>query len=214
MPKAKKIVGVNVYLEKRTSREYVGQLTRDHDEFIFTYADNYIFGRTSLSLGPDLPLSQKKYVSKKLFATFEDRIPSKRNPAYKEYCESVGISPLEKDPLILVSTLGSRGPSSFIFSPVFNEHFTKEQAAEFRRNLGLTIREFADIFDFSTATIHRLEIGTTSGKDALKRLELYVRFPETALYELKRNGHRINDEKRSQVLVYLENAMKSRDNTI
>lgn len=201
--KFKNILGVDVYLQKRKSREYVGQLTRKNSTFIFTYNDAYIYKETAIPLGPDLPLSSKKHTSKVLFPSFEDRIPSKHNPAYREYCKMVGISPTEKDELVLVSTIGQKGPSSFIFTPVFEKEFTREDIKQFRKNLQLTVREFSDIFDFSPSTIHRIERNTTTGKDALKRLEIYYLFPQIALYEIRKNGFKINDDKRQYVEKFL-----------
>ena len=74
----------------------------------------------------------------------------------------------------------------------------------FRKALNLTVREFADLFEFAYATIHRIESQKTSGKDSLKRIEIYQRFPEVGLFEVKKNGFKINDEKRKHVENYFE----------
>ena len=86
-----KIEAVDVYLEKRKTREYVGRLSREGKKFIFIYNDSYLYKGRAIPLGPDLPLTKKKFISETLFPSFEDRIPSKRNPAYPEYCKMVGI---------------------------------------------------------------------------------------------------------------------------
>jgi hypothetical protein len=208
MPKAKKVVAVEIYLQKRKTREYVGNLTNEGSEFVFIYDDKYIYGRKSIQIGPDLPLSKIRHASKRLFDTFEDRIPSKKNPAYKDYCKAMGISPDEKDQLTLVGTLGSRGPSSFVFVPKYLEEIKKDDVILLRKQLGLSIREFADVFDFAPATIYRIESGKSSGKDALKRLEIYLKFPETALYEIDKNGGRISDEKKNNARESLEKKLK------
>jgi len=197
------IEAVDVYLEKRTSRKYVGRLTRKGRVYIFVYDDRYLFNNRSISLGPDLPLSAKRYASKSLFTTFEDRIPSKKNPAYEEYCNMVGIDPSETDPLVLISTLGRKGPSSFIFVPVFKSGIDYNDIIKFRKELNLSVREFAEVFDFAPATIHRIETNKTTGKDALKRLEIYYLFPEVALYEVKKNGFKISDEKYQSLIELL-----------
>ncbi|MCB0355668.1 MAG: HipA N-terminal domain-containing protein [Bdellovibrionales bacterium] len=202
----KKIIAVDVYLQRRKSREFVGQLAQENTNFIFSYNDSYVYGSKSIPLGPDLPLSSKTFKSKVLFPSFEDRIPSKKNPAYKEYCKSVGIDPTEKDALVLVATLGRKGPSSFIFVPVYEDGFLKQDLLRFRKDLNLSVREFADLFDFSDATIHRIESGKSSGKDSLKRIELYYRFPEVALFEITRHGFKINDDKRR----FVEKILKDR----
>src|SRR3990167_4052457 len=197
--KFKSIIAVDIYLEKRKTREYVGRLSRSSSNFIFTYSDSYIYKDKAISLGPDLPLSSKKFASKKLFPSFEDRIPSKRNPAYSEYCKMVGIDRDEKDPLILVATLGQKGPSSFIFAPVFHHSITSDDIIEYRKHLHLTVREFCELFDIATSTLHRIEKNRTSGKDTLKRLEIYLNLPEVALYEIMKNGDKINETKRTLV---------------
>ena len=195
----KRILRVDVYLERRKSRVFVGSLKRDNNLFIFEYHGPYIYDDKAIAMGPDLPLKKIIHKSSKLFISFEDRIPSKHNPAYKDYCKQVGISPNEKDPIVLVATIGQRGPSSFIFAPVYKDQFTKEKLIEFRKDLNLSIREFAELFDFSPATIQRIESGKISGKDALKRIELYYKFPDIALFELNRSGHKINDNVRDYV---------------
>lgn len=209
MSNNKKITAVDVYFEKIKSREYVGQLTRQDSKYIFTYADAYLAKDRSIPLGPDLPLTAKSFTAATLFPSFEDRIPSKKNPAYPEYCKIVGIDPKETDELVLVATLGQKGPSSFIFAPSTALNITINDIIAFRQQLDLTVREFSDIFDFGSATIHRLEKNKTSGKDALKRLEIYYHFPAVALYELAKNGHKINDTKRE----YVKKILEAKNNT-
>ena len=88
---------VDVYLEKRGTRHYVGRLSKSNRHFVFEYDEAYRYSDNPLPIGPDLPIDKKTHSSLKLFPSFEDRIPSKQNPAYKEYCQSVGISSSEKN---------------------------------------------------------------------------------------------------------------------
>jgi HipA-like protein len=192
---SKKINAVDVYLKKRKTRQYVGRLSRDNSNFIFIYDNLYLYKNRSIALGPDLPLTKKKFTSKILFPSFADRIPSNKNPAYNEYCQMVGIDPTENDQIVLVATLGHKGPSSFIFSPALESTFTHDDVVNFRKYLSLTVREFGELFDFSPATISNIENKTISGKEAMKRLELYCNIPEADLYELNKNRFKINDEK-------------------
>lgn len=210
MQNHKKVDAVAVYLEKRKTREYVGELTRKDKRFIFIYDDAYLYKERSIPLGPDLPLTKKKFTSDTLFPSFEDRIPSKKNPAYPEYCKMVGIDPKEKDLLILVATLGRKGPSSFIFAPVTQDNFTDEDILAFRKKLNLTVREFSDLFEFSPTTINRIEKKMTSGKDSLKRLEIYYRYPMVALNEISKNLSKINDEKAQFVENYFYEKLQSK----
>ena len=195
----KKSGAIDVYLEKRKTRIFVGRLSKEDDIFIFTYDDAYRNRKDAIGLGPDITLRKKRHTSKELFMSFEDRIPSKKNPAYPEYCQWSGIDIDESDPMVLLGALGRKNPSSFILNPVIEKDFSIEDVKEFRHKLKLSIREFADVFDFAPTTIYLLENKKTSGKDALKRMELYVRFPETALFEVGRRGFKINDRKREEV---------------
>ena len=197
---------VDIYLEKRKTRQYVGRLQQEKRKFVFRYDAAYLHIDNPISLGPDLPLNQQKYTSSKLFPSFADRIPSKQNPAYEEYCHSVGINPSETNPLVLLTTLGKKGPSSFICVPVIEkETFSDEQLKQFRKDLNLSIREFSDLFDVSSATIYRIENNKTSGKDALKRIEVYFKSPQTTLDKIKITGVKINKDKRQ----FVENFFKS-----
>jgi HipA-like protein len=201
--KNKKIAGVEVYLERRKTRELVGVLKRENKTYIFKYHLPYVYGKSSIPLGPDLELREREHKSRKLFPTFEDRIPSRRNAAYEEYCSAVGITSDEDDELVLVATLGQKGPSSFVFAPAYNDEFTGAELYSFRRKLDLSLREFGDIFDVSPATLTRIENNKSSGREVLKRVEIYIKFPDVALFELKRNGHKIKEDKRKRLKTIL-----------
>ena len=140
-----------------------------------------------------------------LFKSFEDRIPSRQNPAYKDYCRQMGIDPTEKDPIILLATIGHKGPSSFVFEPSYSSLVSKENLHQYRKNLGLTYREFADIFDFSTRTLQNFEANSSVSKDTIKRLEIYALFPQVALYEVVKNGGILTSEKKHQVMESIKN---------
>ena len=201
---------VDVYLEKRKTRQYVGRLNKDKRNFVFEYDEAYQYSNNPLSLGPDLPINKKRHTSSKLFPTFVDRIPSKRNPAYEEYCQTVGISPSEKDPLVLLATLGQKGPSSFIVTPVLESpSFSREDLKKFRKDLNLSMREFSNLFGISTATVYRIENHKMSGKQTLEKISVYYQFPKTALDKLKHTGVRINDQKRFFVEEFFQKKLSS-----
>ena len=188
---------VDVYVESRRAREHAGRLERDTDPggrhgFRFTYNDAYLQKSDAVSIGPELPLICQAYLSGPQLTSFADRIPSKANPAYPEYCAATGISENESDPFVLLTTIGKRGPSCFVFEPVQEDRFGPEDAAEFRAGLGLSLREFGRLFDFSPFTIQKIESGKQTGRDVLKRMELYTRFPETAWFEMNRNRAKLH----------------------
>lgn len=206
-PPTIKVSSVLVYLERRKSRKLVGELTYDFKKkaYVFTYEKAYLKSGL-IPLGPELPLSPKKFISKDLFESFLDRIPSRENPAYQDYCAMEQIDVNETDPFILLVTIGKRGPSSFVFESKRQSTFNSNDLKIFRKELGLTTREFASGFSIAEKTLTSIENGQTSGRDVMKRLELYVRFPEVALFEFQRNSAEIHREKRRQA----EQALLSR----
>lgn len=183
-----KIEGVQVVLEKRASNQLVGVLTMNEQGFHFEYNNDYLASLKAIPLGPEMPLTRRVYQSKQLFRPFLDRIPSRENPAFSEYCKSTGISTDEDNPLILLSTIASRGPSSFLFKPLYCENFNGSDLKCFRNNLGLSVREFAMCFDFSQAGITRVETGKTDGREILKRVEVYALYSGVALDQLRRRA--------------------------
>lgn len=205
--KKNKIIAVDVFIDKRKSRVFVGRLskTKQTNEapagYKFEYDAKYLYSTYPVSIGPELPLTQKVFFSNEMFESFADRIPSKDNPAYADYCMKFGIAPEEKDWFVLVSTIGSRGPSSFIFEPVPPEaHASGKEIKKYRKELGLTIREFCLLFDLSPFTLQKIEVQKQTGREILKRLTIYIHFPKVAMYEIKRNGRKIHSNSLKKVI--------------
>lgn len=190
-----KTIGVFVFLKKRKTQTLVGRLFKTDQKFVFTYEDSYLNAKHNIALGPEFPLTQKEFSSDTLFPSLEDRIPSVQNPAYPEYCLAMGIDPNEQDYFILLSTVGSKGPSSFIFYPIFKRNISPKDVVEFRNMLGLTTREFAAVFEFSQNSLNALERGRREGNEILKRLEILLHFPNVALYFLFVNSGYLTHEK-------------------
>lgn len=198
-----RISAVLVYLERKKTRLYVGKLHRTNNEFVFEYDNKYLYSKNTISLGPEFPLTQRIFKSKTLFIPFSDRLPSRENPAYADYCKAMGIDVNEQDPFILLTTIGSRGPSSFIFAPEYILKFDRHDLKTFRKNLGLSVRDFSEVFDFSQAALTRVEKGKSSGKELLKRAAIYASFPAVALSQLKYRGNILHVDRRRQMIDYL-----------
>lgn len=190
-----KTIGVFVFLKKRKTQILVGKLHKVNQKFTFTYETSYLNAKNIIALGPEFPLTQQEFSSNKLFPSLEDRIPSTQNPAYSEYCLAMGITSKEQDPFILLSTIGSKGPSSFVFYPIFERDITSKNIVEFRNMLGLTTREFAAVFEFSQNSLNALERGRIAGSEIVKRLEILLCFPKVALYFLLVNSGYLIHEK-------------------
>lgn len=189
---------LNIFHEGRKRRVFVGELIYSKEQEIYEliYDESYAYSDTAIPLGPELDLFKLHHRSEKgkLFESLLDRIPSKENPAYKDYCASQGISQDEQNPIILLGSIGKRGPSSFIFEPVYYSSFTKEDIKELRNEIGLTQHDLAKILDISIATLARLETGTSHDTNTIKRIEIFFKFPEVALWELKKTGRWLHRE--------------------
>jgi len=199
----KSLTAIDVFLEKRKTRVYVGQLDFFAGQYRFIYDDHYLHAKRALPLGPQISLAQKTHFSKTLFPFFEDRIPTRENAAYPDYCKATGIAVDEKNPFILLSAIGRRGPSSFIFEPVYLTTFSGADLKAFRRSLGLTLDEFSRVFDVAKASLHNAERGKSSGKEILKRLEIYKNFPAVAKDAVRKRGKWLHDCKREKLRITL-----------
>lgn len=204
-----KIVGVRVFLERKTDRQLVGILRKNDDTFYFEYENRYLNGKGVIPLGPEMPLTKRSFQSNTLFIPFADRIPSRENPAYADYCRATGISLDESNPIVLLTTVARRGPSSSIFEPLFGDGFTPEDLRHFRKMLGLTVKEFGFCFGFSPAAITRIELEQSSGREILKRAEIYAKYPEVALDQIKRHGGGLHTKKRLRVETLLKERIQS-----
>ena len=231
---------LDIYLERRKTRRYVGRLSRKKGKFVFEYDGTYLYSENPLAIGPDLPLGKARHTSSVLFPSFADRIPSQKNPAYKEYCQDVGISPFEKDAFVLLSTFGKKSPiTPFVYELVqesptgfsaedLNPRDFKKSVALggfstskvgmkqensnkiriFRKDLGLSIREFASVFDVSQASIYRIENNKTTGRDTLKKLALYFQYPKMALDKVQ-NSPALNERKKNQAQSFLQSQIQA-----
>jgi len=196
------VSAVAVYLEKRKSRQFVGKLTKEDEIFVFEYDKKYLYSKNIIPMGPEFPLTRIRFESKSLFASFADRIPEKENPAYPDYCQLMDISVDENNPIILLVTIGKRGPSSFVFEPIYEDSYSSKDLSNFRKRLNLTVREFADCFSLSPSAVNRIEKGDSSGRDILKRVEIYDRFPEVALYQIAKTGGVLSRKKQQYINHY------------
>lgn len=198
---------LQVFSESRKRRVLVGTLTWDNQKnlFEFRYDPKYAKSKNAIPLGKELDLFKKTHVSKgKLFPSLADRIPSKENPAYEDYCLSQGISVNEENPIILLISIGKRGPSTFIFEPVFQNSFTHEDVRKFRESLGISIHEWAAAFDFNPPTLQRLESGKKSDLGTIRRAQIYIEFPKVAMWQLELNSGKIHVETFQKLWSYFE----------
>ena len=198
-----------VYLETRKRRMLAGTLEYDEKQktYQFIYELPYLRSKSAIAVGPDLPMSRQRHEHPdgKIFPTFLDRIPSRENPAYPEYCQSQGISPDETNLIVLLTTIGRRGPSSFIYEPIFVAvGNVAKDLRKFRKELELSRWDVAMVFDIPELTIYKIETGKSTDPNITRLLHHYLNFPDIALAQLERTGKRVHRHTRTRVYRYFK----------
>lgn len=202
---------LNVFSESRKRRVYVGLLSWDQSKnsFEFRYDSKYARSKKAIPVGTELSLFKKVHASRgNLFPSFADRIPSKDNPAYEDYCRSQGISPNEVNPIILLAAIGRKGPSTFIFEPIVKDDFDIDQIKIFRKGLGLSINDMALAFDLNQPTLQRLEKLKKGEVGTKRRIQIYLNFPKVALWQLELNMGKLHSDIFQKLWSHFENTAK------
>lgn len=183
---------LKIFHEGKKRRIFVGELfyNEKSDYYEFTYDKHYAHAKNAIPISPDIDLFKLSHQSKKgsLFPSFIDRIPDRANPAYQDYCKSQGISVNEKNLIILLGSIGKRGPSNFVFEPVYDTNFSTEKIITSRKKLGITQHDFSHALGISKTTLQRIEAGKSRDITLLNHIEILLNFPEVALWQLKQTG--------------------------
>jgi DNA-binding XRE family transcriptional regulator len=199
---------LKIFHESRKRRILVGELIYDkkNDRYELIYDKNYAYSKNAIPISPDLDLFKLHHQSEKgkLFPSFIDRIPDKSNPAYSDYCKAQGIAPTEKNPIILLGTIGKRGPSSFIFEPIYYSEFGSSDIINLRKKLQITQHDLAKVLDISQTTLQRLEAGVSSDLTTLRYMQVLLNFPEVALWKLKQTGGQVHQEVLTKLIKYFQ----------
>lgn len=198
---------LRIFHEIRKRRIFVGELSYDlkKDKYILIYDKVYAYAKNAIPISPKLDLFKLRHESKgKLFSALQDRIPEKENPAYPDYCASQDISVDEKNPIILLGTIGKRGPSSFVFEAVYETEFNAEDIIKFREELQITQHDFAQAFAINKTSLQRIESNASQDKNSLKLIEIFLNFPDVALWQLKQTGHQIHSNVLTKLINYFE----------
>lgn len=197
---------LHIFHEIRKRRVFVGELVyiKEKDQYELIYDEKYRNLKNAIAISPELNLFKIKHVSKKgkLFAAFQDRIPSRENPAYKDYCDLQGITLDESNPIILLCTIGKKGPSSLIFESVFKREFSVSCIKKFREKLGISQNDLALAFDIKKVTLQKIESEVSSDTNTIKLIQIYLDFPDVALWQLKQTGQRLHSNILSKLTHY------------
>lgn len=201
-----------IFHELKKRRIYVGELIHDVklDVYKLIYDQNYLNSKNAIPLAPELSLFKEVYISNKgqLFSAFLDRIPEKQNPAYADYCRSQGISINENNPIILLGTIGSRGPSSFVFERTYKPGISIIKITELRQELNITQHDLAEAFGISKVTLQKIESGVSSDIKTIKLLQIYFTFPEVAIWQLHQTGAMVHSLVLSKLFTYFYEKIK------
>lgn len=208
---------LEVYSETDKSRVFVGVLTYNPhtSTYTFEYDRKYLVLPSAIPLGPDLPLRKRVHQSMgDLFPSLMDRIPSRSNPAYEEYCNSQGVSSKETNVVILLGTIGKRGPSTFIFESVYAESNVSETLVAFRKSLNLSIREVATALNLNYPTLNRIETGKSKDKNTLRILEVIFAFPEVAIWMIRKNERKLHHSVAQKLIAFFSEASSKNRNQL
>ncbi len=185
---------LDVYHEGRKRKIYVGRLSYSDEKkrFIFAYDAKYLRLKNAIPIGPEFPLTKQIHESNSdaLFASLADRIPSKENPAYKEYCAAYALSPEETNVFTLLTTIGHRGPSTFVFEAVtlFKPEVLVAELKALQVKLEISLWELATAFDVPYLTMQRIANGKCKDMLTMRLVAIYLSCPEAALWQLKLSG--------------------------
>lgn len=198
---------LQIFHEGRKRRIFVGELKyiEEKDYYELLYDKNYVALKIAIPISPELDLFKIKHISKKgkLFSVFIDRIPLKTNPAYADYCFAQNISVNETNSIILLGSIGKKGPSSFIFEPVYENKFTSFDIIKIRETLDISQHDLAKAFGLSEITIKKIETGTSKDANTLKLIQMFFTFPECGIWQLKQTGSRVHSSVLLKLRKYL-----------
>jgi DNA-binding XRE family transcriptional regulator len=202
---------LKIFHESRKRRILVGELIYDkkNDRYELIYDKNYANSKNAIPIGPDLDLFKLRHESEKgkLFPSFIDRIPDKSNPAYSDYCKAEGISTNETNSIILLGSIGKRGPSNFVFEPVYYSDFDSSDIMNLREQLQITQHDLAKALDISQTTLQRIEAGVSSDLNTLKYMQILLKFPEVALWQLKQTGNQVHKDVLTKLIKYFQSKL-------
>ena len=212
MPLSRNPNRLEVYSETKRRKTYVGELSfvPKSRTWEFKYDKSYLRSKSAIPLGPELSLKRQSYKAKdKLFPSFADRIPSKANPAYEEYCASQGISPTERNQIVLLTTIGKRGPSTFVFEAVYDESDfdVRSELAKVSKELHLSSWDIATAFDLFQLTVQRILNGKSKDRNTLRLIEIFLTFPEVALRQINQTSKKLPGETAAKLNAYFSKGL-------
>jgi hypothetical protein len=199
---------LEIYSETRKRKIFVGKLEWKESGNVFEliYDKKYMKSPSAIALGPELPLSKMTHKSKgELFSSLADRLPSRRNPAYKDYCEAMGISTEEKNLIVLLGTIGKRGPSTFVFESLYEPELdVRTMLSRAMNKFKLTFHEISLSMEINQITVQRIISGKSKDKSNTKLIRIFLSSPAAFREQLQLSSRKLHRDS----LAKLENLIK------
>lgn len=195
---------IEIYCEIRKRRIKVGRLTKDVDSYLFEYADKWLKFESAFDIGPDLPMSRKKYKFNSLPESFASRIPPRSSANYARYCAERGISTDERNEMVLLATIAHKGPSSFVFEKSFelqDSDLTRDRLTLLKNQF--PIRTIATLFNISTGSLQKILAGEMRGP-SFQLIELCL-IEKSAFYFKLDRAYELSDEIRLELKIWAKN---------
>ena len=206
---------LNIFHEGRKRRVFVAKLIHNVEESLYEliYNESYVYSDTAIPLGAELDLFNLHHRSEKgkMFPSFIDRIPSRENPAYEDYCAQQGIESDEENLIVLLGTIGKRGPSSFIFELIYESNFTINMIKQRREKIGVTQHDLATALNISLVTLARLETGKSNDLSTLRKIEVFFTFPEVAMWQLKQTRGWLHSDALRKFIQFFKRELQQTD---
>lgn len=202
---------LDFFLEQRSTRIKCGILQRklinkkrNIYQYEFNYEIDYMDNPNAIPCAVELTLDQPCFKAKNIWPSILDRLPQRDNPAYPDYCKACEISEDEEDEFLLLSTLGRKSTGSVIIEAPRREMYSAESLIQFRKNLGISMNDFAKAFSVSSSGLYKIENGKSNGAEVLKRIRLYESNPKLAIEEINYNSAVLNDKIYRKIIAFFE----------
>jgi len=69
--------------------------------------------------------------------------------------------------------------------------------------LGLSLDDFAHLFEVSLSILKKIKAGKSTGKEILNRIEIFAHFPEVLERQVKNQGKWLHCDKLQKIKLYL-----------
>ncbi len=79
-----------------------------------------------------------------------------------------------------------------------------------REQLQITQHDLAKALDISQTTLQRIEAGVSNDLNTLKYIQILLKFPEVALWQLKQTGNQVHKDVSTKLIKYFQSRTKEK----